>query len=101
MFHRAGGHLAMIGLALMGAATAAASVHQGKVVSVDTDELAIVIIDAKGKERSFRVDEACKVTLDGDEADLKDIEKGAKVKLTTAKRKGAEVAVKIEAKSPK
>ncbi len=95
------GLLAVAGLVSFGASTSLAAVHLGKVGSVDEDDYEIVIADAQGKEQSFVVDENCKITVNGEEADLEDLDEGAKVKITTTKRKGAVVAVKIEAKSSK
>lgn len=59
-----------------------------------------MIVDAQEKELTFAVDEKCRITVNGEGADLKDLEIGAKVKITTVRRKRAMVAVKIEAKSP-
>jgi len=95
------GLLAVVGLLSFSDSPAVAAVHQGKVLRVDEDEYEIVIADAQGKEQSFAVDENCKITVNGEVADLEDLDEGAKVKITTTNRKGAVVAVKIEAKSPK
>ncbi len=58
-----------------------AAVHQGKVVSVDEDEYEIVITDAKRKEQSFQVDENCKITVEGERADLEDLDERAAPRL--------------------
>lgn len=75
------------------------AVHQGKVVSVDDEEHKLVVQIKGSDEREFKADEKCEIMLDGKKAELKDIEEGATVKLTTKKVKNAEVVVKIEAKS--
>lgn len=73
--------------------------HQGKVVSVDDEEHKLVVQIKESDEREFKVDEKCEIMLDGKKADLKDLEEGATVKLTTKKVKNDEMVVKIEAKS--
>ncbi|HVA49952.1 MAG TPA: hypothetical protein VNH11_26535 [Pirellulales bacterium] len=74
-------------------------VHEGKLVSVDDEDHKIVVLIKGSDEREFKVDEKCEVMLDGKKADLEDLEEGASVRLMTKKVKGAEVVVKIEAKS--
>lgn len=86
-------------VALLIAGHASAAVIEGKVVSVDDDEYEIVIQTKSGDEKEFDVDDGCEITLDGKKADLDDLEEGDLVTLTTKSRKGAEVVIKIQAKS--
>lgn len=77
---------------------ASAAVFEGKIVSVDDNEYEIVI-ETKAGEKEFEVDDNCQITLDGKNADLDDLDEGDVVRLTTKTRKGAEIVIKIEAKS--
>lgn len=83
---------------LLAAGQASAAVFEGKVVSVDDNEYEIVI-ETKAGEKQFDVDDSCQITRDGKKADLDDLEEGDVVKLTTKSQKGAEIVIKIEAKS--
>ena len=87
--------------ALPAAKIAAAATIEGKVDEIDAEEYELTIIDAKGRELDFDVDDDCVVLIDGEDSDFEELEEGSLVKLTTAKKKGQEIVVKIVARSPK
>ena len=87
--------------ALPAAKIAAAATIEGKVDEIDAEEYELTIIDAQGRELDFDVDDDCVVLIDGEDSDFEELEVDSQVKLTTKKKKGQEIVVKIVARSPK
>lgn len=68
--------------------------HEGKVVKVEEGKLTMT--DKDGKEHSHAVAKDAKITKDGKEHKLADLEKGAKIKVTVVEKDGKEWVTKIE-----
>ena len=71
--------------------------HEGIVVKVEDAKLTMTDNDGKN-EHSHDVAVDAKITCDGKECKLKDLEKGYKVKVTTEMKDSKRVATMIEAK---
>jgi hypothetical protein len=72
-----------------------AGTHEGKVVSVNGDELTMT--DETGLvQHSHQVGSNVSITVDGREARLSDLKKGQLIKVTTTEQDGVNVVVSIE-----
>lgn len=74
--------------------------HMGIVVSAENGMLTMTDKDGKN-EHSHAVSAEAKISCDGKECKLEDLEKGCHVKVTIAEKDGKKWAVKIEAKKEK
>jgi sporulation protein YlmC with PRC-barrel domain len=74
--------------------------HTGIVVSAANGKLTMTD-EAGENQHSHRIGRDVTISLDGDEAELKDLKKGYDVTVTTGERDGKQVVVSIEARSPK
>ncbi len=80
---------------------AEAATYEGKIDDIDIKEYELTIVNRKGEEMEFDVDDDCVVIIDGEDSDFEELEEDSLVKLTTAKKNGASIVVKIIARSPK
>lgn len=71
--------------------------HEGKVVSAGGGKLTMTDKDGKN-EHTHEVAADAKISLDGKESKLEDLQKGTSVKVSTAKKGDKTVVVKIEGK---
>lgn len=76
---------------------AAGEAHEGLIVSAGDGKLTMTDKDGKN-EHTHTVAEDAKITRAGKDIRLADLKKGDAVMVTTAKKAGKEMAVKIEAK---
>ena len=72
----------------------AGKTHEGKVVKVEEGKLTMT--DKDGKEHSHMVAKNAKISKDGKEHKLADLEKGAKIKVTVVTKDDKEWVTKIE-----
>jgi hypothetical protein len=80
---------------------AEAATYEGKIDEIDIKEYELTIVNRKGEEMDFDVDDDCVVIIDGEDSDFEELEEDSLVKLTTAKKNGTTIIVKIIARSPK
>ena len=71
--------------------------HQGQVVSTARGKL--VMTDDAGKKHTHNIGPNVTITLDGDDVDLDELQKGQQVEVTTEERNGKKVVTAVEAKS--
>jgi Cu/Ag efflux protein CusF len=71
--------------------------HEGMVVKAGEGKLTMTDKDGKN-EHTHDVAEDAKIAIDGKEAKLADLKKGAQVKVTTEKKGDKTMVVKVEAK---
>lgn len=93
--------VALVALALFSTTAVAAEEqgdsHEGKVVMAGGGKLTMTDKDGKN-EHTHEVAADAKISLDGKECKLEDLQKGTAIKVTTAKKGDKTVAVKVEGK---
>jgi len=71
--------------------------HQGQVVSTAQGKL--VMTDDAGKKHTHNIGPNVTITLDGEDADLDELQKGQEIEVTTEERNGKKIVTAVEAKS--